>query len=222
MRYQNCSRCYSSPSYPEYIHDAFTKLRGRCPDAPDAPDITDEELDATVAILEALQANNDITNDITLRGPSKGNSPSTSDCNIQRARNTELSQTANILPGFVCQGSLGQIIELYLQAELIARKILTYHAIDNKLPFPDGIDIKLLKQALKIYKFVPTIMSIGDFEWIFKGGQGIRGEKSIRQLRNGYFHELNKDDRNEIEQYYGNFLSLLQRFNNIQIRKFKC
>lgn len=37
---------------------------------------------------------------------------------------------------------------------------------------------------------------------IFKGDRGLRGQKSCRQLRNGYLHSLSNDDKLEIETRY--------------------
>jgi len=228
MRNQNC--CYSSYSYSNYSNSdsepfSIEKVRGKFPIPPEE-DFDEEELDAEVAQQHALwEALNDAlspTNrNIDLRSPSKGKSPSASDCTIQKARNAELSQTIYTLPGFACQGPLGQIIELYLQAELVARKITAFHAFDINLSTPNDLDIRNILAALKFFKISPQISKV-DLNWIFSGGQGKRGEKSIRQLRNGYFHELNNDDRKEIEQFRDTFLRYLNQFNSIQIKQFKC
>jgi len=106
MRNQNC--CYSGYSYPNYSDSYFSisEVRGEIPFPPEE-DYDEEELLAEVArqreefdrqraLSEALNDALSPTNrNIDLRSPSKGKSPSASDCAIQKARNAELSQTIN-------------------------------------------------------------------------------------------------------------------------------
>lgn len=47
--------------------------------------------------------------------------------------------------------------------------------------------------------------------FIFKGGEGKRGNKSARQLRNGYLHQLSESDRLEIIDKHPVFAEKMNR-----------
>ncbi len=47
---------------------------------------------------------------------------------------------------------------------------------------------------------------------LFQGGEGKRGKKSAKQLRNGYLHQLSEADKNEIIDKAPSFIKEMEKF----------
>jgi hypothetical protein len=109
-------------------------------------------------------------------------------------RNTGLAVAEARDPGFSCQGIVGEFIGLYLRCELFATRLQNYYQVDMQCQ-ETGLNTASLIKAFKHFGLhIQDQKVLG----LFKGGSGKIGEKSARQLRNGYLHELTESDRNEI------------------------
>jgi len=80
-----------------------------------------------------------------------------------------------------------KFIDLYIDCEIIAKKICDYFYIDTKnINYTsDKVNLAVVKAACK--HFVIKI-SVLDLETIFSGGNPTAKKVSIRQLRNSYIH----------------------------------
>ena len=114
-------------------------------------------------------------------------------------------------PGFLCQGDLGAFLDLYFVAEVVARKIASFYQDDTNKPRYDKIQVLQLGAAIRHFKI---IFPESDIRTLFRGGEGLRGTKSARQLRNGYVHSLSAEDRIEIERRAPVLKDMLNRFIN--------
>jgi len=120
-----------------------------------------------------------------------------------------LNEITQRLPGFSCQGVLGAFLDHYFVAEVLARKIMSFYQEDTNKSCLDKIQVQQLSAAIKYFKVsFPEL----DTRVLFLGGEGLRGNKSARQLRNGYVHSLSAEDRVEIERMAPQFNEMLNRF----------
>jgi len=146
-------------------------------------------------------------------------------CAIQLRRNNILA-TCCAPPGFICEGPFGELIDLYLSSESIAKQIIRFYCEDASIapPMESDFDIQLLFVALNYFRLIDGRGQLrsGDIRWIFQGGPGIRGQKSMRQLRNTYFHTLNNDDKDEAVNAFRWFYPILLAFNQLQIEQYHC
>ena len=110
-------------------------------------------------------------------------------------RNNSLIEVEKINPGFDCQGVVGQFIGCYLQCEVFATKIQHFYQKDKNHE-EKQLNAKALADALAHFNMQYSNESLIR---IFRGGEGKRGSKSARQLRNGYLHRLSDSDREEIK-----------------------
>lgn len=55
--------------------------------------------------------------------------------------------------------------------------------------------------------------------FLFKGGEGKKGQKSARQLRNGYLHQLSEADKSEIIDKHSMLIAEMKRLLNKRIIK---
>jgi hypothetical protein len=124
----------------------------------------------------------------------------------RRAVLTEVSQRS---PGLACQGDLGAFLDLYFVAEALARKLTTFYQDDTNKPRLDKIQIQQLEAAIK---YLRINFQAADTRTLFLGGEGLRGARSARQLRNGYVHSLSSEDRVEIEQTAPKLKGMLSSF----------
>jgi hypothetical protein len=100
-------------------------------------------------------------------------------------------------PGLLCQGDLGAFLDRYFVAEVVARKVTAFYQDDTKKQCSDKVQIQQLGAAILHFGI---IFPESDLRTLFLGGEGLRGNKSARQLRNGYVHSLSVEDRSEIER----------------------
>ncbi|MDQ2192977.1 MULTISPECIES: hypothetical protein [unclassified Vibrio] len=114
---------------------------------------------------------------------------------LNSRRNQGLAQAENSDPEFGCQGIIGQFIGYYLRCEVFATKLQHFYQSDKGYK-QTSLNTKDFKSALDHFG-----MYLDDDKVIkiFQGGNGKRGTKSARQLRNGYLHELSSSDKAEIE-----------------------
>lgn len=133
---------------------------------------------------------------------------------LRVARNKELKSVLALEPGFSCQGSVGEFIGVYIQAEVFARKLQQYYRTDTKKSGNDELRIDTLKAALKYFNIPMPEFNI---PILFKGGRGNRGSKSARQLRNGYLHTLSVEDKKEIISKANSIIPELRKFINNEI-----
>lgn len=185
-------------------------------------------------------------------------------CMRQTQRNAELCTIKSKAPGCSCnsQNTIGRFIDLYLQAELLGRKIQTWYFQDNSpdpaiiqtwctspatfqfkpdlkvlqcsdntvipktIPYivphgqdMGGVTVKTLTEAFKYYKIVPDQMDENVVKWVFAGGSGIPGQKSVRQLRNGYFHSLAESDKNEILNQADSLFQILEELLEVRLMR---
>jgi len=52
---------------------------------------------------------------------------------------------------------------------------------------------------------------------LFQGGEGKRGKKSAKQLRNGYLHQLSEADKNEIIDKDPSLIKEMEKFIHMRI-----
>ena len=129
--------------------------------------------------------------------------------NFSTKQKKEIKKILNRTPGFSKQGQLGEFFDKYLLCEALARKIIEYKK--GKSDKFETLNYTSIESALKFYKYNSYIDIIVK---IFKSGDGKRGEKTPRQLRNGYFHNLSEEDRKEIETRSNDMISLMNDFIN--------
>lgn len=113
-------------------------------------------------------------------------------------RKAELKKITIQSPGFKCQGDLGCFFDLFLVCEATARKLISYYKNENSKSENQFYSITEVRFALNFFSI--SVMANDDFvKYIFKSGNGLRGKKTCRQLRNDYIHNLSQFDRAEIE-----------------------
>lgn len=128
---------------------------------------------------------------------------------LTRQRNKELRSVQLLDPGFSCQGIVGEFIGTYIQSEVFAKKLQAYYRTDNNKKGKNDLQTATLTAALKHFK-IPMLET--DISELFRGGAGKRGDKSARQLRNGYLHALSVEDKKEIEEKASTLISKLKIF----------
>lgn len=100
-------------------------------------------------------------------------------------------------------------LDRYFVAEVLARRIMSYYQDDTGKTHSDIMRIQQLNAAISHFGIT---FSKKDIRALFLGGEGLRGTKSARQLRNGYVHNLSSDDRCEIEINASVIILLLNDF----------
>ena len=112
--------------------------------------------------------------------------------------------------GLECAGSIGIFIEKYIRCEALATKMISYYTEDSRKPRPKVLQINQIKATFKYYDI--EHLEPLEIEKLFSGGEGHRGSKSARQLRNGYLHSLSPNDRKEIEDNISSLIVLMDQF----------
>lgn len=114
---------------------------------------------------------------------------------LSKKQKKELLNIAELEPGFTCQGKTGVFLDNWLICEILAKRLIMYHK-KQKEPAINWSYTQFVA-ALKYFvieyddqKVKPAFQS---------GSKGIRGNKTARQLRNGYLHLLSNSDKIEIE-----------------------
>ena len=133
---------------------------------------------------------------------------------LKNVRNSELRGVLNLDPGFSCQGSIGKFVGLYIQSEVFAKKLQHYYRTDTKKNGKDELQINTLNAAVRHFGLSFPESDIGV---LFKGGPGKRGNKSARQLRNGYLHALSPEDKKEITTKARSFSTKLKVFLALEL-----
>jgi len=164
-------------------------------------------------------------------------------CVLQETRNRVLRSCCQP-PGFACEGLFGDLVDKYLRAEALARQIIRFYKEDvarlAQVPTPnpnprrknrDDFTVPTLITAMKHFNLlrasstsaaVDPRLSEAEINKTFAGGPGKRGNKSMKQLRNGYFHSLDPADKIEAEQSYQVWTDLLEAFNRMSIAVYRC
>ena len=133
---------------------------------------------------------------------------------LAQRRNTGLDDAASKDPGFSCQGKVGEFISLYLRCELFATRLQHYYQTDKQ--YKQGkLNTDSLSKAFEHFGFP---LGKDKLLSIFKGGEGKRGKKSVKQLRNGYLHQLSEADRLEIIEKH---LMLTKEMNRLLKKRIK-
>jgi len=113
---------------------------------------------------------------------------------LRKRRNNGLSNVAFKNTEFSCQGKVGEFIGLYLICDIFATRLQNYYQTDKQNK-KTKLNMLTLTKALEHFGLhIENIILLS----LFQGGEGKRGEKSARQLRNGYLHQLSESDKNEI------------------------
>jgi len=123
-------------------------------------------------------------------------------------RNKSLQEITQRDPGFGCEGKVGKFITAYLCAEDFATRLIEFYRADRRLK-GKGLQVDVLVSAAKHFRISVNDSTLYE---LFRGGEGRRGVKSARQLRNGYLHTLSHEDRREILSSAENLISRLYQF----------
>lgn len=103
---------------------------------------------------------------------------------------------------------VGKFIERYIICEAIAR-----NQISRKIgrPCPHTLNFTQIQAAVRYYglgdRIAPQLI-----ESIFRGGDGTKGARTPRQLRNGLIHGLSEAHRGEVEMRHDSLMSLMNRW----------
>ena len=128
-------------------------------------------------------------------------------------RNKSLEEIVQRAPGFGCEGEVGKFISAYLCAEVFATKLIDFYRSDRRLE-GKGLQVDVLTSAAKYFGMSIDGLMLRE---LFCGGEGKRGAKSARQLRNGYLHTLSQEDRKEILSSSGVLTFQLYQFMRCRI-----
>lgn len=134
---------------------------------------------------------------------------------LTQRRNNGLNDAATKAVGFSCQGKVGEFVDLYIRCELFATRLQHYYQTDKQYK-EAGLNTESLVKALEyfgLYLKKSSLLSI------FKGGEGKRGIKSARQLRNGYLHQLSDADKSEIIEKHSKLTVAMERFLKNRIKR---
>lgn len=100
-------------------------------------------------------------------------------------------------------------ISLYIDSEFLAQRIVSYkRGYENKNDFL-ALNYQELAKSLKLFKFSVSAALIKE---IFKSGNGLRNQKTPRQLRNGLMHEKSIRDIVEIEARYDELIGYMNQW----------
>ena len=114
---------------------------------------------------------------------------------LSKKQETELLNIARSDPGFKCQGKVGEFLDNWLICETLAKRLILY--LKQREPQKASWSYPELISALKHFGIDYDDQKVKP---AFKGGdREKRGNKTARQLRNGYLHSLSIGDKNEIE-----------------------
>lgn len=128
---------------------------------------------------------------------------------LSKRRKDAISDLFKLSPNFSCQGKVGQFVDNYILCEVIAKRIQHYYKVDTNKGSP-SLHITTLKSSLEHFDAKYDEAKIYN---VFMGGTKKKGiKKSARQLRNGYLHELNENDKSEIEKRHVDLMQDLNYF----------
>ena len=132
---------------------------------------------------------------------------------LMTRRNKGLSDAELKNPGFSCQGLVGEFISCYLRCDLFVTRLQNYYQTDKQYK-KTRLNTKALNEACEHFGLhfpEERILSL------FQGGDGKRGRKSAKQLRNGYLHQLSEADRDEILTKGGVLVPVMNRLLKMRI-----
>ena len=113
---------------------------------------------------------------------------------LSTAQKKEIKKVLRLIPNFATQGKLGIFFDYYLLCEATARKLFFYKTGKDSIT----LYTNSIESALKHY-FSNEFSNI-PINKIFSSSLSTnRNNKTCRQLRNAYIHNLSKEDRTEIE-----------------------
>jgi len=115
---------------------------------------------------------------------------------VRNQRNGFLKDILKLSPNFRKHGDVGLFIDHYLMCEVKAKKLINYYTDKKFTPKGSGYNWTTIYASLKHFNII-TLSKL-EIEKAFKGAEGKRGNKSARQLRNGYLHSLSQSDKSEI------------------------
>lgn len=123
-------------------------------------------------------------------------------------RRSILVEIAARRPGFSCQGQIGDFLDDYLVAESLLRRLISYYVTDTAHKAAEYLNTVQIEAAMNHFNIATNQSDVID---AFQGGTGKRGFKSARQLRNGFLHDLNPDDRDEVLSKFSQIKDLISR-----------
>jgi hypothetical protein len=131
---------------------------------------------------------------------------------LNRQQRNELQRIINNQPNFKLQGILGEFFDLYLVCEATAKKLIYYNTGSDLL---NSYRVDMIESSAIL--FFPNKAGNIPINEIFKSGEGIRGNKTCRQLRNAYIHNLSVQDRAEIEAHFVQLKYNMEQWINLFI-----
>jgi len=128
-----------------------------------------------------------------------------------KQRKTALLQLLDDTYSLKNQPEILRFLDRYIDCESTARKIVKFYKKDryHKTLEQEHINVREVASAAKHFGFP---MAAGDVYALFRGGRGIRGEKTPRQLRNAYVHAKKESDALEILEDIDAHNALMQRW----------
>lgn len=93
---------------------------------------------------------------------------------------------------------LVRFLETYIDCEATAHKLVRFYKRDkyNRTDASVILNVRKVANACAYYRLK---LEKDEIYNLFRGGKGIRGKKTPRQLRNGYLHEKSRADAEEME-----------------------
>lgn len=110
------------------------------------------------------------------------------------------------------QSKICDFLELFFRCEVTAKQLINYHrqaTNRTELGERDGYNIKMVKSAVTYYSLG---ISNAKIENIFTSDGSKSGNKTCRQLRNGYVHSLSNSDKQEIENRFDELKSCMNEW----------
>lgn len=145
-------------------------------------------------------------------------------CEIQARRNRLL--TAYRLPGFSCEGDVGSFIDSYLACEYIINRLAEMFYADVNRIKPAFLSLKDMNEILRHFNLLgrgPNQISYSDLGNLFSGGGGTAGQRSAKQLRNAYLHNIDDTGAKcEIVGSKNRLRALMTKFRGLRISKYCC
>jgi len=104
---------------------------------------------------------------------------------------------------------IARFLETYIDCEISAMKLIHYYKVDHHKKEPDFL---FLPNVYKVCAYFSLDFSVPTARMLFSGGEGRRGEKTPRQLRNAYVHKKSVADCEEILNNMESHMSLMEQW----------
>ena len=101
-------------------------------------------------------------------------------------------------------------LSLYFDCESTAIKYVLYYKLDKKIKISGSYESLNFKDIEKAATYFDLKLKDGLIKEIFEGSDGIRGNKTPRQLRNKITHTKSTKDIEEVEQRFEELIKLMQ------------